>query len=341
MVKSRITDAHAVILPAFDTTTLCDSVKRFLESGGCSILLGESRQEYVARKMSEDRRSAETSNTFLHVTREAAGLAGDLLVAVDQEVGGICRMHDLVPAFPDIEKLAGYDTGRFENVSASVARAARGMGVNCFLGPVLDVLTGRNPWLSGRTWSTDPDEIARISSAYIRGVQSAGVAATAKHFPGFHDIALDPAIEPGAKVTDNAGSFEPGFIPFADAIESNVELIMVGPAIVEAFDNEKPASTSPAIISMLRSEFGFKGVVMSDDLDSRATMRDRTIEQVAIDALKAGSDFLLLAAIDRQLERVPDAICRAVEEGDLAENRLHESATKVRALAKKYSGPSI
>lgn len=337
METSRARDAHAVVLPAFDTTALSDSVKRFLAGGGCSILLGESREEYVARKMSEDRRSTETPDILIHVTREAAGLAGDLLVAADQEVGGICRMHDLVPAFPSVEEFTCCDTDRFENVSASVARAAKSMGVNCFLGPVLDVVTGRNPWLSGRIWSTDPHEIARISSAYIRSVQSVGVAATAKHFPGFHNIALDPAIEPGAKVTDDSESFEPGFIPFINAIENDVELIMVGPAIVETFDYEKPASISPAVINMLRSEFGFKGVVMSDDLDSRATMRDSTIEQVAIEALVAGSDFLLLAAIDQQLERVPDAICRAVEEGYLSEERLHEAGAKVRALAKKYS----
>ena len=334
--KNRKKDAHTVLLPAFETTTLSDAVKRFLEKGGCSILLGESRQEYVARKMSEDRRSAETPDTFIQVTQEAAGLAGDVLVAVDQEIGGICRMHDLLPAFPGIEELASCDTARFENVSASIGRAAKNMGVNCFLGPVLDVLTGRNPWLSGRTWSTDPNEIARISSAYIRGVQSVGVAATAKHFPGFHNIDLDPATEAGAKATDNIESHEPGFIPFIDAIENDVELIMVGPAIVEALDRKKPASISSAIISMLRSEFDFKGVVMSDDLDSRATTRGRPVEQVAIDALKAGSDLLLLAAIDQQLERVADAICRAVEEGDLEEIRLHEAGTKVRALAKKY-----
>jgi beta-N-acetylhexosaminidase len=88
---------------------------------------------------------------------------------------------------------------------------------------------------------------------------------------------------------------------------------------------------------MLRSEFGFKGVVMSDDLDSRATMRGCSVEKVAIDALNAGSDYLLLAAIDGQLERVVDAICNAVETGDLAEKRLDEAGAKVRALAKKYS----
>ncbi len=337
MKKSRTRAAHAVILPAFDTTRLSDSVKRFLTNGGCSILIGESRKEYLARKVSDHRKSTETADTFLRLTKEAANLAGVVLVAVDQEIGGICRMHDLTAHFPDVEELKRYEADSFEKICASIATAAKDLGVNCFLGPILDVVTGQNPWLSGRTWSIDPDEIARISSAYIRGVQTAGVAATAKHFPGFHNIALDPAIEPGAIVTEKADSFKPGFIPFADAIGNGVELIMVGPSIVEAFDSEKPASISPQIIGMLRSEFGFKGVVMSDDLDSRATLRDCSVEEVAIDALNAGSDYLLIAAIDRQLERVVAAICSAVEKGDLAEKRLIEAGAKVRALAEKYS----
>jgi len=213
MRKSRTRDAHAVILPAFDSTTLSDSVKRFLAGGGCSILLGESRKEYVARKVSDNRKSTDTADTFLHVTRKAAELAGDLLVVVDQEICGICRLHDLIPPFPEIDKLEGINTDRFESISASIAAAAKDLGVNCFLGPILDVVTGQNPWLSGRTWSTDPEEIARISSAFIRGVQAAGVAATAKHFPGFHNIALDPATDPGAIVTEKEDSFKPGFIP--------------------------------------------------------------------------------------------------------------------------------
>jgi hypothetical protein len=95
-----------------------------------------------------------------------------------------------------------------------------GQGIIEFSSPPADFLADEDP-LESRY-------------AYIRGVQTAGVAATAKHFPGFHNIALDPAIEPGAIVTEKADSFKPGFIPFADAIGNGVELIMVGPSIVEA-----------------------------------------------------------------------------------------------------------
>ncbi len=334
-------NAHTVLLPAFDTLTLSEPVKRFLAQGGCSILLGESREEYVARRMSDGRRSSETADMFLRITREAAGLAGDVLVGVDQEAGGICRLHDLVPSYPAKEKLAGYTADAFEQIAFSVAAAAKRLGVNLFLAPILDVITGENPWLQGRTWSTDPAAIARISSATIRGVQSAGVAATAKHFPGFHNIPLDPATEAEARVTEPAASFKPGFIPFAEAIANGVEVIMVGPAIVEAFDRETPASISGTVIGMLRQDFAFPGVVMSDDLDARATLRGHAIELVAVEALEAGSDYLLLADQEDQIERVVAAICGAVEAGQLSEARLHEAAGKVRALAKRYSTSSL
>ena len=252
MEQNRKRNAHAVILPAFDTIVLSDSIKRFLGNGGCSILLGESREEYVARRMSDDRKTLENAEIFLQLTKEAYAIAGDLIVAVDQEIAGICRLHDLVPSFPDMSTIVDFDLDRFKHVSSLIARAAKNLGVNCFLSPILDVITGQNPWLFGRTWSTDPDMIGKISSVFIKIIQNEGVAACAKHFPGFHNIALDPAIESEAVVTESETSFNPGFIPFVDAIANNVEMIMVGPAIVEAFDKKYPASISPKIIDLLK-----------------------------------------------------------------------------------------
>jgi beta-N-acetylhexosaminidase len=105
---------------------------------------------------------------------------------------------------------------------------------------------------------------------------------------------------------------------------------------VEAFDAERPASISPAVIRVLRERLGFKGVVLSDDLDSQATLRGRPITQVAVDALNAGSDLLLIADIDDHTDQIVSGILNAVQRGSLAENRLAEAAAKVRALAAKY-----
>jgi beta-N-acetylhexosaminidase len=330
-------NAHAVVLPAFGTTRLSDTVKRFLSNGGCSIIPGETRAEYVAREMTPQRRQEETAETLLALTTEAASLSGTVLVAVDQEIAGICRLHDLVPRFPPREQVGELSTDEFETLSSDIALAARELGVNCFLAPILDIVTGDNPWLKGRTWSTDPTVVARISSAYIRGLQANGIAATAKHFPGYSHIPLDPAVAPEARMTEPLGSFETSVVPFADAIENGVEIVMTGPAIVEAFDSERAASISPSVIRILRERFGFKGVVMSDDLDAQATLRGRSITQVAVDALSAGSDHLLVADIDHQVDQIVLAIMNAVNSGELAEIRLIEAATKVRALVTKYS----
>ncbi|MCD4720373.1 MAG: hypothetical protein K8S13_11030 [Desulfobacula sp.] len=337
MEKSRRKNAHAVILPAFELLTLSDSVKRFLENGGCSILIGESREEYVSRKMSDERKTIEKSETFLTLIKEAITMSGDLIVAVDQEIGGICRLHDLVPPFPDMSKIDDFDIDIFKNISSSIAREAKNLRINCFLSPILDVVTGQNPWLHGRTWSNDPKVVGKITSAFIQMIQREGVAACAKHFPGFHNIALDPAIESEAVVTEAASSFKQGFIPFTYAITNKVEMIMVGPAIVEAFDKKNPASISPKIIDMLKKRLDFDGIVMSDDLDAQATLRGRSIEEIAVKALNAGSDFLLLADADDHIERVVEAICNAVEKKILPEKRLYEAGTKVRKLAQKYS----
>lgn len=188
-------DARAVLLPAFGTTQLSEAVKRFLSNGGCSIIPGETRGEYVAREVTRQRRHEETAEILLALTREARALAGNVLVAVDQEISGICRLHALVPPFPPKERVGKLSSHEFETISADIALAARKLGISCFLGPILDIVTGDNPWLSGRTWSTDPVEITKISSAYIRGLQANGIAATAKHFPRIDSLTLQRKFE--------------------------------------------------------------------------------------------------------------------------------------------------
>ncbi|MES2434897.1 MAG: glycoside hydrolase family 3 N-terminal domain-containing protein [Pseudomonadota bacterium] len=330
-------NARAVLLPAFDGTALSDSTLRFLDQGGVSILIGESRAEYVARRMNDARRSTETTETFQRITSEARKRSGLLLTAVDQEMGGICRLHDLVPQFPSHADLAATSPEVIEALTKTIASDAAAMGVNVFLSPVLDVVTGANAWLHGRTWSTDPAIIASLSAAYIRGAQRGGVAATGKHFPGFSMTTADPAIDAAALCLTDAADIEAGLLPFRAAIAAGVEMIMVGPAIVAALDDQKAALRSVKVVQKLKRELGFTGIVMADDLDSQATMRGDTVAQVAIDALNAGCDFLLLADIGSQLQDVSVAIISAANAGHISAEALSLSADKVRALAAKYA----
>ncbi len=107
---------------------------------------------------------------------------------------------------------------------------------------------------------------------------------------------------------------------------------MVGPTVVRSIDPTEPACTSPAIISLLRKEFGFSGLIVSDDLDAPATMRDRSLAETAIASLVAGAEKLLVAG-SANLENLSSAIVDAVERGTLPATRLAEAADRIRRMA--------
>jgi len=329
--------AHTVLLPAFADTRLSEGVKRFLDNGGYSILIGESREEYIARTMSRTRRANETAETLSKLTNQAKSYRPEIIVAVDQEISGICRLHDLVPPFPNAEALAEMTTKEFGSICFNIGHSARKLGINCFLAPILDLVSGSTPWLEGRTWTIDASQLTRISCAFIAGVQRAGLIACAKHFPGYGAIALDPAIDAGARNDQPLAACQENIAVFQSAINQGVDAIMCGPAIVSALDPAQPASTSPVIIGSLKNDLNFSGLVVSDDLDAKATLLGRSLTETAIQSLKSGCDLLLVGDSGDTLAELSRGICRAAETGLLSEERLLQAANSVQSLAGKYS----
>jgi beta-N-acetylhexosaminidase len=329
-----IRDAHAVLLPAFGGLELDDVVWRYLDNGGVSLLLGESRDEYVARAMSDERRARESSAQFGSITELARRHAGGgVIVAVDQELGGIQRLHHLVPALPPLEKARVLSTDEITRQSAEVAKAARSLGVNLFLAPIVDVVSGTNPWLERRNLGVDPAEVSRIACAFVRGIQAAGVAATAKHFPGHPVTELDPALYE-AVVSTTMDELRPGIEVFRDVISAGVRAVMTGPALVRAVDFEEPSSTSRDTLSFLRGQLAFEGLIISDDLDAPGILRGRTVEAAAVASLVAGADLLLVSS-ESGLDAIVRTIVEAVESGVLAQERLAEAAQRVRLLSQE------
>ncbi|MFJ5295853.1 glycoside hydrolase family 3 N-terminal domain-containing protein [Pseudomonas sp. NPDC088368] len=332
MSSDLVKAAYAVLLPAFGGLQLDDAVSRFLERGGVSILLGETREEYLARAMSAERQATETAEHFHAIAQRAKQLAdAPVLIAVDQELAGIQRLHRLVPALPTASQLGGLSADDIEQRAFETAKAARSLGVNLFLAPIVDVVTGANPWLEGRTLGTDPDEVARIARAFVAGVQRAGVIATAKHFPGHHITESDPAIAE-AHVPGSLEVLQEGIDVFKTLIAANVQAIMPGPAVVTAIDPNQSASTSPAVISMLRDALGFSGLIISDDLDAVSISRGNSVAAAAVASLAAGAHLLLLSS-EAGLDEVVRTIVAAVETGELHADVLLAAAQKVRDTA--------
>ncbi|WP_271022285.1 glycoside hydrolase family 3 N-terminal domain-containing protein [Rhizobium sp. RCAM05973] len=260
-----------------------------------------------------------------------------MLVAVDAEIGGIERLHRLVPSLPSLDAAKRLHAPALEEQVRLTAQSARMLGANVFLSPVADVLRGPNPWLEGRTLSDDIEEASRLVSAFVKGTQSGGVAATVKHFPGHPVCELDPAIAEGVvpHSFEQLREFAP---PFQAGIAAGAEVVMMGPAIFDAVNPPAPAGHSPEMVNWLRDEFSFNGVVLTDDLDWKATIRDMKIEESAIRALNAGVDWMLVSANGvRDISSMVSAISRAVEDGRLSAERIAASANKLRALAAKLS----
>lgn len=324
--------AYSVLLPAFGDLNLDDNVRRYLSRGGVSLLLGETRDEYVGRAMSEARKGAETPADFINIARQAAALAGaPVLIAVDQELGGIERLHQLVPAVASREQLRALSSQDIEHRSFEMAKAARSLGVNLFLAPIVDVVTGANPWLQNRHLGAEPVEVSRISCAFIRGVQRAGVSATAKHFPGHYVTEDDPAIAQ-ATVPGPLELLHDNLEVFKDVIATGVKAVMPGPAVFPAIDPEHSASTSSKVIGILRDTLGFDGLIISDDLDAVSILRGNSITDTAVASLTAGAHLLLVSS-ESGLDAIAEAIVAAVHMGVLDRQILLNASSKVRGLA--------
>ncbi|WP_347911517.1 glycoside hydrolase family 3 N-terminal domain-containing protein [Pseudomonas grandcourensis] len=324
--------AYSVLLPAFGDLRLDDNVRRCLSRGGVSVLLGETRDEYVGRDMSPARKSTESRADFVDIAREAASLAGaPVLIAVDQELGGIERLHHLVPAVASREQLHDLSAQDIEQRCYEMAKVARGLGVNLFLAPIVDVVTGANPWLHNRHLGADPVEVSRVSCAFIRGVQRAGIIATAKHFPGHYVTEQDPAIAE-AIVPGPLKLLDDNLEVFKEVIATGVKAVMPGPAVFPAIDPDHSASTSSRVIGLLRDTLGFGGLIISDDLDAVSILRGRSITDTAVASLAAGAHLLLVSS-ESGLDAIAEAIVAAVHEGVLDRRILLDAALRVRELA--------
>ncbi len=325
-------DAHAVILAVLPGSALDAGTERFLAQGGCAVLLGETRLEYVARAMSLERMRDETAG-WLHALTSAvhAAAGGRAIVAVDQELPGIQRLHRLVPPLPGHAALAALTGPEIEAAVEAVAAEASRLGVTLFLAPILDVYREPAPQLAGRVVLGGPAEVARVGAAFVRGARAAGVAATAKHFPGEGRSPGDPHLGE-VHVRSDGALFEADLLPFRAAIEAGVEVVMLGAAVAESVDPAVAASISPAAVALLREELGFAGVVLTDDLDMRGIEAGRGVVPTLEAALQAGADLLLLPGGAPALG-FAEAIVAAVEAGRVDPARLAEAAARVRALA--------
>jgi beta-N-acetylhexosaminidase len=272
--------------------------------------------------------------------RGAAGGAPDAtgppLVAVDQE-GGDIRIVPWAPPAASAPQQASSGSVRADAEAAGAA--LRRLGVTLSLAPVGDVPSVPGAALAGRAFATDPDGAAQAVADAVAGWRAGGVAATAKHFPGLGGATVNTDDAPATIERTRAQLEATDLPPFAAAIDAGVPLVMVGHARYPALDPGRIASQSrPVIQDLLRERMGFRGVVITDSMEARASLATGTIDAVSERAVRAGADLLLLTGRGSYTP-VYEHLAELAERDPAFRARVRESAARVLALRRAGAEP--
>lgn len=255
-------------------------------------------------------RSADTLRAeiaSLQALRQAAGLP-PLVVATDQEGGGVSRLSPMVPRQPALASLLEADVPARELLQRARAYGAQqggalaALGITLNFSPVVDLRPGRAPgrWdlhtrIEERAISSDPDVTAQVALAYEQGLESAGVRGTLKHFPGLAGVTEDTHHMGAELHTPVARLAAHDWKPFQDVSKHSDAAIMLGHVILRELDADAPVSFSRKIVrQVIRGEWGFQGLLVTDDLTMGGAY-NRGLCNATLGALDAGVDLLLIA----------------------------------------------
>lgn len=329
--------AHSVLFPVSNSIDLSDDVLRCLDQGGRSVLLGETAEEYRSGTMSPERAAYETPARWQATIQRATDRAGALLVALDEDVSAVHRLHGLTAALPTLEAAQAMADAAFEQAVYQVAASAKALGVTLLLSPTADVVVGANPWLAGRTLGHDIAGVSRLVQAYVRAATAAGIGSTLKHFPGHPTLSGLPAVE-AAHVRGDMQSLRHYLAPFRAGIAAGANAVMMSPAIFDALQPPTAGPLSRQLMELLRGELQFKGLVMTCDLDHKSTLGSCSVGDTAVASLAAGADLLLLSPVAvPSIPAIARAIAEAVASGALPEERLLAASAAVHATCERLN----
>ena len=287
------------------------------------------------------RNSAGVAAVAAQVAQLQAAAPLPLQVAVDQEGGLVQTLKgpgfDLVPTALRQGTLA---PDALRSATATWAAQLRAAGITMDLAPVADTVPAgherQNPPIGAfdRQYSGDPARVATAVQAVVRALQDAGVAATAKHFPGLGRVLVNTDEAAGATDPETS-SHDPYLQPFAAAVRSGTGAVMVSSATYPQLDPDRLAVFSPAVLGLLRGQLGFHGVVVTDDLGAAEALAAVPTGQRAVDAVAAGVDVVLTV---RTADAAPmaQALADRAAADPVFAARVDESALRVLALKERF-----
>jgi len=257
------------------------------------------------------------------LTQLRAGQRHRLIAATDQEGGGVCIAISTVPCEP-------MPVGRAN--TTRMASALRGLGFDLDLGPVSDVCNNSSSIMWGRCYGTSPAAVASAIGAVVDGIHDAQMLSAAKHFPGHGDTSVSsetqlPRIDESLATIDQRG-----LVPYQAAIAHGTDFVLLGHLFYPAIDPHRSADLSPATVQILRSQLGYKGAILSDDMEMGAITNSTPTPEAAVEYLLAGGDMVMVAHHLEVADATFNAIRAAVDSGRLPRARLDDAVATLQEL---------
>lgn len=318
-----------LFIVGFPSTEYDDHIQKAIEAGCIgNIILFERNIKNLKQLMSLTTSIQKACMTHLKIPA---------LISVDQEGGMVARIKKEATFLPGnmAFSAANGDTYKAGEIQGKELRA---LGINMNLAPSLDINNNPdNPVIGVRSYGEHKEQVATLGTDYICGLQKQ-VIATAKHFPGHGDTAVDSHLDLPTIKHDLKRIHEVELYPFKKAIASGVDAIMTAHVLFPSLEESVPATLSPKIVTdLLKKELGFKGLVVSDCMEMKAIKDHYGTVHAAVKSIKAGVDMLFVShSLDLQLACVK-AVEKAVLEGEILEERINEAVLKIIAMKHNYN----
>lgn len=258
-----------------------------------------------------------------------------LFFAVDEEGGSVARVSNKLNTYScyDMEYYGNkLDYDAVYNVGSTIGTALSELGFNINLAPVADVNISPSNELGSRIFSSDAQVVSDMTANFVKGVEDIGVSATLKHFPGLG--AGTGNTHNGSVIIDRSYSdlANTEFQAFKGGIEAGADFVMVGHQITTASQDNMPGDLSPVVISWLKDDLGFNGLIITDSQSMGAITENYTSGEAAVLSIKAGVDIILMPY---DLHNAVSGVRDSVNSGDISEERINESVRKI--LTKKLN----
>jgi len=322
--------AASVLIVGFDGVRPTKEVRALISKGiaGCILFKRNVEEPQQVAQLCEELK-LETGRPFL--------------LCVDQEGGRVARLRGEafteVPAMRAIgersEEALAFDVGRL------LAREVRAAGFDVDFAPVLDVDTNpHNPVIGDRSLAREAQVVAKLGVALAKGIESEGVASCGKHFPGHGDTSQDSHLTLPRLAHDMERLRAVELAPFEAYARAELACIMTAHVVFEALESEIPATfSSKALTELLRGRLGFRGVIVSDDLEMKAITERYGIDEAAVRSVGAGVDLLLVCHSGEQQEKAIAALAKEAGASPAFKKRLEEASRRVNELRARFAAP--